>query len=125
MRTDKTIAHIYFPYGCQAPAKICRIEYYEDSSQNFFYVFTPDYDVIDRLPPGGFHGIQGLNLRLRKRKYIRKNVLPTFITERAPIHTRENLQCLMAGMNMEKYIPLQWLKQTTSQYFGDEMFVAE
>ena len=51
MRTDKTIAHIYFPYGCQAPAKICRIEYYEDkpifySLGNFWF---DEYNVDTML----------------------------------------------------------------------------
>ena len=125
MRRNETEANIYLPLNGKAPVAVCHISYYEDGDGNFFYVFAPQYTVIDQLPPTVFHGIQGLNLNLRKEKYIRKNVLPTFISERAPIRTREDLPSLTAKVGMAEYIPLLWLKQTDMKYFGDTLFVAD
>ena len=125
MRKNNVLANIYLPTETGKAVAICRLEYYEENETDFFYVFSPYWDVIDRLPPHRFYGIQGIDLSLRKEKYIRKNVVPTFITERAPIKSRENLSSLLQDTGMTQYVPLQWLKLTSLKYFGDPLFVGE
>lgn len=63
---------------------LCDISYTVDANDNYDYVFTPNYSVIDLLDSSVFQGIPGLNLDDRKPKYIRKNTIPTFISERVP-----------------------------------------
>ena len=104
---------------------VCKVEYYEDEENNFYYVFMPIYQNIDTLPPEKFHGIQGIDLKQRKQSYIRKNYLPTFITERAPIVTRTNLDELCREAGIDCYHPLLWLKHTRMQYFGDDYIFTE
>lgn len=104
---------------------VCRLEYYEDESNNFYYVFTPVYENIDKLSYNEFHGIQGVNLNLRKKEYVRKNYVPTFISERSPIPTRMNLNDLMDEAGIEKYNPVLWLKKTKMKYFGDNYIVCD
>ena len=48
-------------------------------TEEFQYIFTPYYDIIDALID---LGIPGINLSLRKKEYYRVNIKTTFISER-------------------------------------------
>lgn len=70
--------------------KICKITYRLFEDESFEYVFEPNYFLIDLLDSKYFQGISGLNLDLKKQEYIRKNIIPTFISERVPQKNRED-----------------------------------
>ena len=72
-----------------------------------------------------FHGIQGIDLELKKDCYVRKNFVPSFISERSPIPTRMNLPQLMDEAGISEYNTIAWLKNTPLQYFGDKYFLTE
>lgn len=95
-------------------------ELYEDDT--FKYVFEPNYAVIDLLDSSYFQGIPGLNLDLRKKKYIR-TITPTFIAERVPSRKREDYLDLLARVNMEFMDPIEYLIRNKDQYSGDLLFV--
>ena len=71
--------------------KIAKIEYEEWEDGAFVYRFYPFYKVIDMLPDSLFQGIPGLDLSLKQAVYERKNIIPTFISERTPSENREDL----------------------------------
>lgn len=108
-----------------APYPVCHIEYYTDENDSFYYCFKPYYNRIKKLPFSVFHGIQGINLELGKRCYIRKDFVPSFISERSPIPTRDNLSELMNEAGIEEYNTIAWLKHTHYRYFGDGYFLKE
>ena len=80
--------------------KIAKIEYEEWEDGAFNYRFRPFYNVINMLPPNLFQGIPGLDLSLEKAVYERKNIVPTFISERTPSERREDLWELMDISNV-------------------------
>ena len=51
----------------------------------------PFYHVIELLPTRLFQGIPGLDMCLRKERYVRENMTPVFISERTSRENRENL----------------------------------
>ena len=65
------------------------LERFDD--QNFQYVFTPEWSVIDTLPSSIFQGIPGLDMSMRLERYYRVNMTPYFISERTPSESREDL----------------------------------
>ena len=74
---------------------VSEIEYKIWKNEEFEYRFRPNYSVIDLLDTSLFQGIPGIDLDLRKEEYIRKNAVPTFISERAPASTdRSSGSCL-------------------------------
>jgi len=103
--------------------KISKIEYitYEDDS--FEYIFTPYYSVIDLLTSDLFQGIPGLDLDLKHKKYIRKNIIPVFISERTPCANRVNLRELLEEAGMKYLNQLEWLIRTNYTYSGDHFYV--
>jgi len=107
------------------PYPVCGIEYYTDENDLFYYCFTPYYERIKLLPSSVFHGIQGIDLSLEKECYVRKNFVPSFISERSPIPTRTNLADLMNDAGIAEYNTIAWLKHTHLRYFGDEYFLRE
>ena len=107
------------------PYPVCGIEYYTDENDSFYYCFTPYYDRIKYLPCTVFHGIQGIDLELKKDCYVRKNFVRSFISERSPIPTRMNLPQLMDEAGISEYNTIAWLKNTPLQYFGDKYFLTE
>ena len=102
---------------------ICKIEYKIWESEEFEYRFTPIYPVIDLLDSSLFQGIPGIDLDKRKPEYVRKNVVPTFISERAPGSNREELWKLLEDCNMWYLNQLEWLSRTDTQYVGDRLYV--
>lgn len=102
---------------------ICEIEYTVWESEEFEYRFRPIYSVIDLLDTSLFQGIPGIDLSERKPEYIRKNIVPTFISERSPSRNREELWRLLEECNMEYFNQLEWLIRTDTQYSGDRLYV--
>lgn len=102
---------------------VCKIVYilYEDDT--FKYIFTPNYSVIDLLDDSLFQGIPGLNLDLRKKEYIRDNIIPVFISERVPQKNREDYSELLKEVNMDYMDPILYLTKTNKKYFGDNFYV--
>lgn len=103
--------------------KIAKIEYEEWEDGAFRYVFHPFYNVIDMLPDFLFQGIPGLDLSLKKAVYERKNIVPTFISERTPSENREDIWELMEESGMQVLNRLEWLIRTNKRYSGDKFFV--
>lgn len=102
---------------------LCDISYTVDANDNYDYVFTPNYSVIDLLDSSVFQGIPGLNLDDRKPKYIRKNIIPTFISERVPQKNRVDLYDLLKEAGLDYINPIIYLLNTKNQYFGDNFFL--
>ena len=104
---------------------LCDISYTVDANDNYDYVFTPNYSVIDLLDSSVFQGIPGLNLDDRKPKYIRKNIIPTFISERVPQKNRVDLYDLLKEAGLDYINPIIYLLNTKNQYFGDNFFLSK
>lgn len=102
---------------------VCKIEYKVWVSEEFEYRFEPIYPVIDLLDSSLFQGIPGIDLDKRKPEYVRKNTIPTFISERAPNNNREELWQLLEECNMQYLNQLEWLTRTDTQYVGDRLYV--
>ena len=74
-----------------------RVDLERFDDQNFQYVFTPEWSVIDTLPSSIFQGIPGLDMSMRPERYYRVNMPPYFISERTPSESREDLTFVCAG----------------------------
>ena len=103
--------------------RIARIEYEEWENGHFEYRFFPFYNVIEMLPPSLFQGIPGIDLSLKRAVYERKNINPTFITERTPSEKREDVWSLLEENGMRALNRLEWLIRTNKRYSGDRFFV--
>ena len=104
---------------------ICKIEYILWEDETFKYIFTPYYDVISLLESNIFQGIPGLEIDLKKKEYIRENVIPTFIAERVPSEKREDYYELIQEVGMNYMNPVDYLIKTQSKYSGDNLYVKE
>lgn len=49
---------------------------------------------------------------LKKKEYIRKNIIPTFISERVPQKNREDFYELLEKLNMKFMDPIEYLIRT-------------
>ncbi len=103
--------------------ELSRIQYIEREDETYEYIFIPNYNVMDLLPKNIFQGIPGLNLDLRKERYVRENMTPVFISERTPSAHREDVWELLAMYDMEYLNRLEWLIRTDMRYSGDPMYV--
>ncbi len=102
---------------------IAEIRYTEREDETFYYEIIPNYSVIDLLTPQYFQGIPGLDLSLKKKSYLRENIVPVFISERTPGENREDLWELLKACDMNYLNRLEWLVRTKTRYSGDEMYV--
>ncbi|MDE7435668.1 MAG: hypothetical protein K2N01_07615 [Lachnospiraceae bacterium] len=102
---------------------IADIRYTEREDESFCYEITPNYSVIDLLTDRYFQGIPGLDLSLKKKSYVRENVVPVFISERTPGENREDLWKLLEECDMQYLNRLEWLIRTKTRYSGDGMYV--
>ena len=102
---------------------ISEIHYILWDNEEFEYIFKPNYAVIDLLDSSVFQGIPGLDLDERKQVYTRKNIVPTFISERSPSKNREELWKLLEDCNMDYLNPIEWLIRTDTKYIGDRLYV--
>ena len=123
MKEHHTKAYIYVSdhHGIKYVVSTIEQIIYEDESIN--YIFTPHYTVIDFLDPSFFQGIPGLDLNLRKERYLRSDGVPTFIYERVPQKNREDLWDLLREVDLDYYNPLEWLIRTDKTYTGDSLSV--
>ena len=60
--------------------KVAEIVYTLWENENFVYEIKPNYSVIELLDAKDFQGIPGLDLDLKKERYIRENIVPVFIS---------------------------------------------
>ena len=103
--------------------KVAEIIYTEREDESFVYEIRPNYSVIHLLDSKDFQGIPGLDMDLEKRSYVRENIIPVFISERAPARNREDLWKLLKECDMQYLNPLEWLIRTNTRYAGDKLYV--
>lgn len=103
--------------------RVCIIEHLENEDGSFEYRFFPNYPVIDLLNSDVFQGIPGLNLELKEKVYIRKNILPVFISERVPSINREDYYEILDEVNMKFLEPIEFLIRSKQRYSGDHLYV--
>jgi hypothetical protein len=97
-------------------------ERYDD--QNFQYVFSPYWKLIEFLPRDVFDGIPGIDMDVRKEHYYRVNMTPSFISKRTPSRTRENVKELLDEVGLDYYDRFEWLLRT-DRHCGDDNLVVE
>lgn len=105
--------------------RLCTIEYTIDRNGNFKYVFIPRYEVVDLLSTKEFDTIPGLDFSLRKQRYERNNIIPTFISERVPSENRVNYYELLQERNMEYMDPIVYMIRSNKYYSGDKLYVID
>lgn len=108
---------------CNILYKLSKIDYNEYENGEYEYIFTPNYNVIDLLDSNVFQGIPGLDLSLKRERYIRKNMVPVFVSERTPSENREDVRELLEENGMDVLNRLEWLIRTNTKYSGDNLFV--
>lgn len=102
---------------------VAQIDYQEFDEENFQYVISPYWEIIDGLPASIFQGIPGINMDLRLEHYYRANYIPTFIAERTPSENREDLWELLEAVNLDYYDRFEWLLRTTMRSANDNLIV--
>ncbi len=102
---------------------IGQIDYQEFDEENFQYVIAPYWEIIDGLPASVFQGIPGIDMDLRLERYYRANYIPTFIAERTPSESREDLWELLASVGLDYYDRFEWLLRTTLRSANDNLIV--
>lgn len=102
---------------------VAQIDYQEFDEENFQYVISPYWEIIDGLPTNVFQGIPGINMELRLDHYYRANYIPTFIAERTPSESREDLWELLADVGLDYYDRFEWLLRTTLRSANDNLIV--
>lgn len=98
--------------------KICKITYSDNDVDSYKYVFEPIYEALDKLSNSNFRGIPGIDLSLRKKEYIRRNLQPVFIFERNYIRGKKNFKELQRVGNRTL---LEFLTDSNMCYFGDKL----
>lgn len=107
--------------GCKYAVSRIDFERYDD--QNFQYIFSPEWSVIDAIPSSIFQGIPGLDLALRRERYYRVNMTPSFISERTPSESREDLWELLDAVGLTYYDRFEWLLRTNMRAGTDNLIV--
>lgn len=102
---------------------VARIDYERFDDQNFQYVFSPEWSVIDTISSAIFQGIPGLDMSLRLEKYYRVNMTPYFISERTPSESREDLWELLESVDLDYYDRFEWLLRTNMRCGIDNLIV--
>lgn len=102
---------------------VAKIEYESFFNEEYQYIFTPYWDVIDALDSSVFHGIPGITMELRLEKYYRVNMQPVFITERSPSKNREDLWELLESVGLNYYDRFEWLIRTELVCGNDNLIV--
>lgn len=108
-------------YGIEYPLCLLSYTYREDGS--FRYVFTPHYEIIELLDEKEFQGIPGIDLSLKRKEYVRENVIPVYISERVPSENREDYRELLESKGMETMDPIEYLIRSGDEYFGDNFYL--
>lgn len=100
-----------------------RIDYEEYDDENYQYIISPFWDIIDGLTANQFQGIPGIKLALRLAHYYRVNYTPVFITERTPSKNREDLWELLNEAELDYYDRFEWLLRTDTRCANDNLTV--
>ena len=102
---------------------VAQIDYQEFDEENFQYVISPYWEIIDGLPASVFQGIPGIDMDLRLERYYRVNYIPTFIAERTPSENREDLWEILETVGLDYYDRFEWLLRTTMRAANDNLIV--
>lgn len=102
---------------------VAQIDYQEFDEENFQYVFSPYWEIVDGLPASVFQGIPGIDMDLRLKSYYRVNYIPTFISERTPSESREDARELMDLVGLDYYDRFEWLLRTNMRAANDNLIV--
>lgn len=97
------------------------LERYDD--QNYQYIFTPYWKALDSLPDGVFQGIPGINMDVKRDRYYRVNMTPSFISMRTPGESREDVRELMASVGLDYYDRFEWLLRSGTKCGDDNLVV--
>lgn len=100
-----------------------QIDYQEFDEENFQYIISPYWEIIDGLPADVFQGIPGIDMSLRLKDYYRINYIPTFIAERTPSEGREDLWELLEQVGLDYYDRFEWLLRTSMRSANDNLIV--
>ena len=103
--------------------QVGRITYESFDNEEFQYIITPFWEIIDTLPASIFQGIPGIDMELRLEHYYRVNYVPVFMTERTPGPNREDLWELLDSVNLPYYDRLEWLIRTDLRAACDNLIV--
>lgn len=102
---------------------VAQIDYQEFDEENFQYVISPYWEIVDGLPASIFQGIPGIDMDLRLKDYYRVNYIPTFISERTPSESREDLWELLESVGLDYYDRFEWLLRTNMRAANDNLIV--
>ena len=102
---------------------VAQIDYQEFDEENFQYVISPYWEIVDGLPASVFQGIPGIDMDLRLKDYYRVNYIPTFISERPPSESREDLWELLESVGLDYYDRFEWLLRTNMRAANDNLIV--
>lgn len=102
---------------------VAQIDYQEFDEENFQYVISPYWEIVDGLPASVFQGIPGIDMDLRLKNYYRVNYIPTFISERTPSKSREDLWELLESVGLDYYDRFEWLLRTNMRAANDNLIV--
>lgn len=102
---------------------VAQIDYQEFDEENFQYVISPYWEIVDGLPASVFQGIPGIDMDLRLKDYYRVNYIPTFISERTPSESREDLWELLESVGLDYYDRFEWLLRTNVRAANDNLIV--
>lgn len=102
---------------------VAQIDYQEFDEENFQYVISPYWEIVDGLPASIFQGIPGVDMELRLKDYYRVNYIPTFISERTPSESREDLWELLESVGLDYYDRFEWLLRTNMRAANDNLIV--
>ena len=102
---------------------VSRVDFERFDEQNFQYIFSPEWSVIDTLPASVFQGIPGLDMSLRLERYYRVNMTPYFISERTPSEGREDLWELLDEVGLDYYDRFEWLLRSNMRCGTDNLIV--
>lgn len=114
---------IYALDGSERKYAVGRVDYERFDDQNYQYVFSPEWGVIDALPGSVFQGIPGLDMSLRLERYYRVNMTPYFISERTPSESREDLWELLSAVGMDYYDRFEWMLRAHMRCGTDNLIV--
>lgn len=103
--------------------QVGRITYESFENEEFQYIITPFWEIIDTLSADVFQGIPGIDMDLRLEHYYRVNYVPVFMTERTPGPNREDLWELLDSVNLSYYDRLEWLIRTDLRAAVDNLIV--
>ena len=91
--------------------------------ENFQFVLSPQWSVIDALPGNVFKGLAGMDLGGRLPSYCRRNTIPLFIAERVPGPERPDLTALFPIEPPDVDKTFDWLLETQGRLGGDNLTI--